>query len=353
MVRVLIVEDSITVGIYLEELFNREPDMEVIGRVTNGKEAVAFCRRDKPDVITMDIEMPVMNGLEATRKIMSSTAVPIVVLTASRNNRETRMTMQALEAGAVTLIEKPRGLGSDSSEAKALEMVNKVRLMAGVKVITRRAGHTVMPQKVIKDEPVWRLCEKTDKLEIVAIGVSTGGPAVLKQILGELAGCFPLPIVVVQHIAPGFLPGMVNWLQSSLEINVKIALEGEKLQAGTVYFAPDSYHLLISRSRVVHLQKSPNEPICPSVAQLFASINTAFGKYSMAIMLTGMGRDGAIEMKNLYDAGAVTIAQSKDSALVYGMPAEAVKQNAVRYILSAEEIAALLKKMENKAVSSN
>ena len=349
MIRILIVEDSLTVGTYLEWIFNQQADMQVIGRVSNGKEAVSFVKRDKPDVITMDIEMPVMNGLQATRQIMSSHPVPIVIVTASRNARETQMTMEALSAGALTLIEKPRGMKSDIGEKIIEELITTTRLMAGVKVVTRRA---VSPVKktltpVMNDEVKKISTEK--EIKIVAIGVSTGGPAVLKEILGVLSPDFPYPIVVVQHIASGFIDGMVNWLSGILKIKIKTGRDGEYLQAGTVYFAPDGQHMTITLSGMIRMIKRSNDYICPSVSALFKSVYESFGNQTMAILLTGMGSDGAQEMKLLHDAGALTIAQHKASALIYGMPAEAVKLNAASLILKTQEIASFLKKIDDQS----
>ncbi|MDP8219701.1 MAG: chemotaxis-specific protein-glutamate methyltransferase CheB [Candidatus Stygibacter frigidus] len=350
MIRILVVEDSLTVGTYLEWIFNQQPDMQVIGRVSNGKEAVSFVKRDKPDVITMDIEMPVMNGLQATREIMSSCPVPIVIVTASRNARETRMTMEALSAGALTLIEKPRGIKSEIGEKAREELITTTRLMAGVKVITRRAPSplkTPLPPAINKD--IKKI--STDKaIKIVTVGVSTGGPAVLKEILGVLSPDFPYPIVIVQHIASGFMDGMVNWLSGVLEIKIKTGRDGEYLQSGTVYFAPDGRHMTVTRSGMIKLIDRGNDYICPSVSVLFRSVYECFGDQSLAIILTGMGSDGALEMKLLHDAGALTIAQHKASALIYGMPAEAVKLNAASLILHANEISALLKKIEDEFI---
>lgn len=335
MINVLIVEDSMTVGTYLEYLINREADMNVIGRVANGKEAVEFVKKKKPDLITMDIEMPIMNGLEATRQIMSTDPLPIVIITASRNARETKMTMQALESGAVTLIEKPGAFTSSAGKSEAKEMITTIRLMAEVKVVTRR---------IKQKKELHVLPEQKDlaRIKVIAIGVSTGGPAVLRELLPKLPADFPYPVVIVQHIASGFIQGMIDWLNNSLALQAKIAEYGEEIQRGKIYFAPDKHNLQITQSGKVSL--TPCEPgkICPSVASLFSSVHSSYRSQAAAIMLTGMGRDGAKEMKNLHDAGAITIAQSKESALIYGMPAEAVKLNAVRYILSTHEIAEFL-----------
>ena len=342
-------DDSPTVGMYLEWIFNQEAGMEVIGRVTNGKEAVNFVKRDKPDVITMDIEMPVMNGLEATRIIMENNPVPIVIVTASRNARETKMTMDALAAGALTLIEKPRGMQTMGSNQSAQAMITTTRIMAGVKVVTRKMKPAKLPVPKIMPEITVNLRRKavvlTD-IRLIAIGVSTGGPAVLKEILSGLDTNFPLPIVVVQHIASGFIDGMIDWLNGELEIAVIAGKDGKKAEAGTVYFAPDGQHLTIDGMGKMRMERNNGDYICPSVAHLFGSLKDSFGKYAMAIILTGMGDDGAREMKMLYDLGAITIAQDKETSLIYGMPGEAVKLKGVTHSLRTSEIGSLLKKIE-------
>ncbi len=346
MIRVLIVEDSPTVGMYMEWLFNREAEMEVIGRVTNGREAIDFVNRDKPDVITMDIEMPVMNGLEATRVIMSTNPVPIVIVTASRNAQETKMTMDALAAGALTLIEKPKGMIATSGNQSITEMVTIVRLMAGVKVVTRMIMPVIKESVRVEAE----ICKgdfiTPHGISIIAIGVSTGGPPVLKEIFSQLGRDFPVPIIVVQHIAAGFIKGMVDWLAGILSIRVKTGCDGERLQGGTIYFAPDGQHLIIDKAGIIRLKEKLNDNICPSVARLFGSVLTSFGRQTLAIMLTGMGDDGAREMKLLHDAGATTIAQHQESALIFGMPGEAVKMKGVTCLLRTNEIAGLLNKIE-------
>lgn len=346
MIRVLIVEDSPTVGIYMEWLFSQEEDMEVIGRVTNGKEAISFVKKDKPDVITMDIEMPVMNGLEATRVIMSTDALPIVIVTASRNARETKMTMDALAAGALTLIEKPRGGPSESGSISAVEMITTIRLMAGVKVITRKMPAIVKSNVILPLTRREMVKKELQNLRIIVIGVSTGGPVLLKDLFSQLGSDFPLPILVVQHIASGFIQGMVDWLSGLLKIKIKTASEGERIQGGKVYFAPDDRHLTIDSQGLLRLKKNCGDHICPSVAQLFRSTYESYGKQTLAILLTGMGDDGAREMKLLHDAGAMTIAQHQDSALIFGKPGEAVKLKGVTHLLRTNEIMQLLKKIE-------
>ena len=184
---------------------------------------------------------------------------------------------------------------------------------------------------------------------IVAIGVSSGGPQALQKVFAGISAKFPAPIVVVQHIAAGFLSGLVNWLGNSVRIPLHIAEEGEKMLPGHIYFAPDLHQMGVTRSGRIHLMPPvQNTGICPSVAHLFKSVLDAYGASSLGILLTGMGSDGSRELKDLLDSGALTIAQSKESSLIFGMPGVAIQLDAAKYILSAEEIGSYLLEIETK-----
>ena len=344
--KVLVVDDSLLMQRVLTDILQSDPQLSVVGTARNGEEALARIPAVHPDVVTLDVEMPVMNGLEATRVIMSTNPVPIVIVTASRNAQETKMTMDALAAGALTLIEKPKGMIATSGNQSITEMVTIVRLMAGVKVVTRMIMPVIKESVRVEAE----ICKgdfiTPHGISIIAIGVSTGGPPVLKEIFSQLGRDFPVPIIVVQHIAAGFIKGMVDWLAGILSIRVKTGCDGERLQGGTIYFAPDGQHLIIDKAGIIRLKEKLNDNICPSVARLFGSVLTSFGRQTLAIMLTGMGDDGAREMKLLHDAGATTIAQHQESALIFGMPGEAVKMKGVTCLLRTNEIAGLLNKIE-------
>ncbi len=351
MINVLIVEDSRVVSEYLYYILSKDPQIQVIGNVSNGKLAVEFIRDHKPDVITMDIEMPVMDGLEATRIIMSTTPIPILIVTASRNTQEISTSIEALAAGALAVIEKPVGIGHPKEAELARNLIGMIKLMSEVHVIARKPKPS--PKPAITAPPAKdRIIVKPGELpEVIAIGVSSGGPQALKIVFAGLTKRFPVPIVVVQHITKGFLQGMVDWLGNGLDIAVKIAEDGEYLLPGQIYFAPDGFHTGVSRALRIRLETNGSKSgFCPSVAHLFQSITAEFGNRSMGILLTGMGSDGAHELKNLRDSGAITIAQSKESALIFGMPGVAIQLGGATYVRSAEEICALLKDMEMNAV---
>lgn len=372
MITVLIVEDSRVVSEYLYYILSRDPQIQVIGNVSNGKQAVEFLREHKPDVISMDIDMPIMNGLEATQIIMSTTPVPILIVTASRNANEVAVTMEALAAGALGVIEKPVGVGHPKEQKLSDQLITMIKLMAEVKVVSRRPRTGEKFATKSGSKPGVRPGKKPGvdcreirhipwqdhgRLNVVAVGVSSGGPQALHQVFARISNSFPLPILVVQHITEGFLTGLVNWLGKTTAIPIHVAAEGDQLLPGHVYFAPDNYQMGVSEKGKVILERCDNKNgLCPSVANMFRSVTQEYGKSALGIILTGMGSDGAKELKQLRDAGALTIAQDKESSLIYGMPGVAAQLDAAKYILSVAEIGELLYEIEtsnNKQQSIN
>ena len=350
MIRVLIVDDSPVAREFLRHLLDSDPDIEVVGIVNNGEEALKFIERNKPDVITMDINMPGMNGFETTRRIMSTTPVPIIIVTGSWNPREVTTSFHTIEAGALACIERPQGVEHPDHERMKKELLTTVKLMSEVKVVRRwgksnKIKRTPTPLKVIT-------LEKANDAEIVAIGASSGGPIVLQKILSQLPMDYPVPVLVVLHISRGFIEGFVNWLSETVLLPIKLAKHGEIPSPGHIYFAPDGYHLGVNSKRQIALEKNAtHNGLCPLVSNLFSSIANVYGSKAIGALLTGMGRDGADELKLLQEKGALTIAQDKESSLVFGMPGEAVKLGAANYILNPDEIAQLLKNQfdrENK-----
>ena len=330
MIEVLIAEDSKVVREYLQYLLEEDGSVRVVGAVANGREAVEFVQRKRPDVVTMDIHMPVMDGFEATRRIMEEEPVPIVIVSASWDPKEVGNTFRALEAGAVSALEKPRGLGNPENEKLAREFVQMVKLMAEVKVVRRW---------VKKPPPEGKGKGDLAAVELVAIGASTGGPNALQRLLAELPEDFPVPIAAVQHIAAGFLQGMAGWLRESGNLPVHIATQGERLEPGHVYLAPDNFHMGIVEGPRVELSRAmPEHFLRPSVSYLFRSVAECCAEKAVGILLTGMGRDGAEELARMRESGAITMAQDEESSVVHGMPGEAIKLGGVEYVLPPEEI---------------
>ncbi|MFA9391091.1 MAG: chemotaxis-specific protein-glutamate methyltransferase CheB [Prolixibacteraceae bacterium] len=351
MINLLIVEDSRVVSEYLYYIFSKDPQIQVIGNVSNGKKAIEFIAEHKTDVITMDIDMPIMDGLEATRIIMSTTPIPILIVTASRNANEVKTSIEALASGALAILEKPVGIEHPRAEQLAAKLVNMVKLMAGVSVVTRKIKPRIQ-MAVESAKPKVKINSSALKIpELVAIGVSSGGPNTLQIVFSKISMRFPVPIVVVQHIAIGFLQGLVDWLNKLVNPDIHIVIDGEELLPGHIYFAPDAYHLNVTKKgRAKLIKGEANNGICPSVASLFTSVALEYEHKAMGIILTGMGSDGANELKLMRDSGAMTIAQSKESALIHGMPGVAIQLGAADYVLSAEEISILLLEIEKKSI---
>ena len=352
MIKVLIVDDSRVVSEYLEYTLNSDPGIQIIGNLSNGKQAIDFIKKNKPDIITMDIDMPVMDGLEATRIIMSTMPIPIVVVTASRNINEIQITMDALAAGALSVIEKPTGIGHINENNKKDKLITMIKVLSEVKVVTRKPA--IVSKTPIKSLKYKRLpsLKKFNNKKVVAVGISSGGPQVLEKIFSKITGQFPYPILVVQHITESFLEGLVSWLGRLSMIPVHIATDTETILPGHIYFAPDHHNMGIIDLRVkLYGCSKVQGSICPSVAHLFSNLVMNYGSDTIAMILTGMGTDGAKELKMLKDAGSVTIAQDKESSLVHGMPGEAINLNAADYILSPQEIATILFQIESDFIN--
>lgn len=348
MIKVLIVEDSIVAQKLLSHILDSDPNIEVIGTVGNGRDALEFVARSKPDVITMDINLPDMSGIDVTREIMETDPVPIVVISAVWNPKEVETTFEALQAGALAMLSKPSGPGSLSYGADAKGIVDTVKTMSEVKLV-RRSRRKVANRPTAPSPPAAALSE-SNKISLVAIGVSTGGPPLLEYLLSMLPKSMPVPVVVVQHITVGFLDGLVSWLASTTGQSVHIAADNERLLPGHFYFAPDDYQMAVGKNRRVILSKDEKEyGLRPSVSYLFRSLARSGAESAIGVLLTGMGRDGAMELKLMKDHGAVTIAQNKESSVIYGMPGAAIELGAATFVLSPEEI---VKKIEDLVADS-
>ncbi len=340
--KVLIVDDSHTTREYLKYIINKDKNLRVMDMAGDGEEAVKIVRERPPDVVVMDIHMPKMDGYRATEKIMRSDPVPIVIVSANLDVENVKRTFRAIEAGAVAVLEKPKGPGHPDSERQAAKLVNTVKSMSEVRVVKRIAEYRT-PRSAAESPPKARTRHLPAQTKIIAIGSSTGGPPVIQSILSNLREGFPVPILIVQHIATNFLEGMAGWLAKKTPLAIKIPENGEFVKGKQIYFAPDVYHMGITdKGEIVLSTDSPENGVRPSVSYLFRSVAKAYGSRAVGVLLTGMGKDGALELKLMKEKGAVTIAQDKESAVVNGMPGEAVKLGAVDYVLPPEEIAALL-----------
>jgi two-component system chemotaxis response regulator CheB len=347
VIEVLIVEDSPVAREILTYVLTSDPAIRVVGTANNGVEALETVRQKKPDVITMDIHMPMMDGFEATRRIMETFPTPIVIVSGSSGGKEVASTFRAIEAGALAVVRRPPGVNHEEFEAAAKELILTVKLMSEVKVVK------LIPQpfqaRIAARPKTLTPLLKTAGIQAVAIGASTGGPPVLNKILSGLPQGFPLPVLIVQHIAQGFTEGFAEWISNASGFPVRVAAHGERLAPRHGYVAPDGLHLgLDSGPRIVLSSLAPENGLRPSVSYLFRSVAQVLGPAAVGVLLTGMGRDGAGELKTLKDMGAITIVQDEDSSVVHGMPGEAIKLGAATYVLSPEGITTMLASLLNQ-----
>lgn len=344
-IRIVVADDSMTVRKRIVEVLSAQPDFTVVAEAANGQEAIEACQRWRPDVITLDMMMPVISGLAATEYIMAYCPTPILIVSSSFNRGEVFKTYDALAAGALDVLEKPTAIGVD--DAWERQLVATLRLIARIKVITHPRGrlhHRVFPDA--KPRPAGPPAPATrDAHRLVAIGASTGGPGAVMDILGALPREFPLPLLVVIHISRGFGGSFADWLQGLSHFPVAFARDDEPLPAPgscRVVLAPPDNHLIVRDGRL-RLTDEPERHSCrPSVDVLFESVAREIGSAAVGCLLTGMGRDGAAGLLAMRRAGAHTLAQDESSCVVFGMPREAIRLEAALQVLPLDAIAPAL-----------
>jgi two-component system chemotaxis response regulator CheB len=339
-IRVLVVEDSLTVRKRLVEALQSDSELEVIAEAGDGKRAIELCRSLRPDVVTLDMMLPELTGVAVTEYVMAYCPTPILIVSASVNRGELFKTYDALAAGALDVLEKP--LAHEAGDGWDHKLRSTVKLISRIKVITHPRAR--LERSFLRSFETVTPHEKTG-YDVVMIGASTGGPAAVLEILRTLPPDFPLPILLVVHIAKAFAPGLAEWLDSQSPLRVRYARDGEPLPPagmGSVIMAPAEVHLVVSRGKL-RLTSDPERHSCrPSVDALFESVARELGRYAIACLLTGMGKDGALGMLAARQAGAFTIAQNEASSVVFGMPGEAVRLGAAERVLPLEQIAPTL-----------
>ena len=334
-VRVLVVDDSAAQRQMLCRLLARDPEIEVVGWAGNGAEALRAVSRLKPDIVTLDDRMPVMDGLETARHIMRDTPTPMVMISGATGADARRLEEAALAAGVLAVQDK-RALASVQSTGAA-DLMRLIKGMASVRLVRRRRG----PATGI-DVAGSHTGGSPNTPEIVAIGASTGGPQALREIIGHLPASYPLPIVVVQHTIAGSSTNLVDWLQIGSRLPIHAAQDGAALGHAGVFIAPSERHLVVQARHMTLLDEPPVSLHRPSATVLFRSVAAAYGARSIGILLTGMGDDGAAGLIEMKRVGGLTIAQDEITSVVFGMPAEAIRLGAADHVLSPSQMVALL-----------
>ncbi len=340
-IKVLVVEDGGAEHVSLLNILSADPAIQVVGTARSGRGALQFLAGKSADAILLDIDLRASDGFEATRQIMETRALPIIVCNGSNEPKSASAAFRALEAGAVACVERPPARDHKEFHKRTAHLLQTVKLMSEVKVVHR------WPRRrcAIANDPDAALAEmpRTGRIAMIGIGASTGGPPVLQAIFSALPKDFPIPLLVVQHIAPGFLAGLADWLNQTTGLKVHIAGHQMTPLPGHAYLAPDGMHMTIDSDGQISLNRDqPENGLRPSVAQLFRSLAQQAGPRAAGVLLTGMGKDGAQELKLMRDRGALTIAQDQETSVVHGMPGEAIALGAVQYVLGTSQIAPAL-----------
>jgi len=313
----------------IRDILESEPDIVIAGEAINGLEAVTMVASLKPDIVTMDIEMPVMGGLEAIEKIIAKNPVPILVVTALTG---VRTAFAAVSKGALDVIEKP-----DISPENVRGLVNKIRLLSKVDVHSHLQAMSSQPVTAAKSGAAVRKSHTVGG--IVAISASTGGPQSIHNVLSYLPANFPVPIVITQHIADGFTQGMVDWLKSATPLKVHVAANGVILAAGNVYVNPAEYTMRISEQGMIILGAQDSALVYhPSCNTMLSSVVAAYHERTIGLIMSGMGDDGVLGMKAIKAAGGITLAQDANSSVVFGMNRLAVEGGYIQKVVTLANI---------------
>ena len=336
-IKVLLVEDSLIALELLQRLLKSSPEVEIVGTARNGREALELIPQVNPSVICTDLHMAPIDGLELTKEVMAKFPRPILVISNSVQEDDTRNIFGLLQAGAVDIFPKPT-----SGDYREYEQV-KQRLLAKIKMLSQ------VSVKAKSQHPEWQSTGASahindpSSLRAIAIGASTGGPQAIHKLITSLPHDFPIPLICAQHIGDGFLTGLISWLKEDSHLNVKVAQIGETPAPKTVYFAPERAHLEFdAQGKFIYSNFTSATNTCPSIDALFRSVARIYGSSSASILLTGMGTDGVAGTEAVAAAGGMTIAQDEQSCLVFGMSKLAIDSGSIGHILRLSEIAPFL-----------
>lgn len=359
--RLLIVDDSALARRVLRSLIESDAGILVVGEASNGREALEQVARLRPDLVTMDVRMPIMDGVETTEKIMAFYPTPILVLTASLSSYDIDITFKMLGAGALDVLEKPSLTDQTALRQIRQDLIRRIKLLARVRVVTHLRGRRRTPGNDADSTALVTTKSTAPAVRpptiiyppVVVIGASTGGPRVVHQILAALPLNFGAAVLVVQHIAEGFGIGFVEWLNSGSRMPVSLAIEGQAITAGRVFVAPDHADLLIDANYTIHLSQRAILLPQPSVDITMQVVADVVGSRAVAVLLTGMGRDGARGMLRIRRSGGYTIAQDEATATIFGMPRAAIELQAADEVLPPSRIPlALVRLIEARTTGS-
>ncbi|MCX6283516.1 MAG: chemotaxis-specific protein-glutamate methyltransferase CheB [Bacteroidetes bacterium] len=342
-INIVIVDDSVVFRKFLVHSLETAEGIKVSGTASSGLEALELIQRLRPDLVLMDINMPGMDGFETTTHIMSSNPLPVIIISGEYTPSEVAKTFRALEVGAVDILPKPAGIGSRDHENEVQKLITHIRLMSEIKVVKRNPA--AIKQRVITPQPSSDKGFTYDKPLsknipfVIGIGASAGGPMAIQKLLLGLTSGFSIPIVIVQHIEPVFAEGFAQWLELTTNRKVVIAANGMELKEGMIVLPPGDVHLGFRSKGILEITKDPpDRRLRPSVHHLFTSIANTYGPDSIGIILTGMGSDGVEGLKLLKEKGGITIAQDAESSMIHGMPGEAIKAGAAKFVFSIEQL---------------
>jgi two-component system, chemotaxis family, protein-glutamate methylesterase/glutaminase len=352
-IRVLVADDSMTVRKRLIQTLSTDPALEVIAEARDGRTATELCRRLRPDVITMDVMMPVMDGVTATEYIMANCPTPILMVSASSNRGQALQTFDALAAGAIDVLDKAAGIEPDGVWERelvaAVKMVSRIRPIRRSSV-NRRSRINGAASSELKTISI--PARETDEAVIVAIGASIGGPSAVAKILSQIPADFPLSILLVIHIEPEFSDSLVQWIAKLSHLKVRVAVDGEPMPRagrGEILMPPPDRHLTVGQGRL-RVTNTPQRHLCrPSVDELFESVARECGPRAIGCLLTGMGKDGAAGLLAIKKNGGQTIAQDEASSTVFGMPGEAIALGAAQVIAPLADVAGTLRLMARRS----
>ena len=346
-IRILIVDDSALTRRVIRELLSSDPLLQVVGEARDGREAIELAARLQPNIITMDVHMPHMDGLQATEEIMAYYPTPILVLTSAVSGENGALSFQLLNAGALEVLEKPKNLADAHKPEIRRHLIQRIKMLARVQVVTHLRGRR--RSRVPVDLPAPKIPKRVSDHQLIILGASTGGPRVLYRLLRDLPAEFPASVLIVQHIAEGFVATMVDWLRSCSALPIDLVTESMDVEPGHVYVAPDTHHTRITDCWTLSLDTEPRSLQYPSIDVTMLSAAQFCPKHTIGVILTGMGRDGADGLLALRKAGAMTLVQDQPSSTIWGMPRAAAENGAAREVVRADDLALRLLALVQRA----